>query len=146
MEKGSDFKKAGGESGEVQLTTFSFEQKFEKIKMCFGRRESNSGATGMFLSPVFVKYSVWGSPLSPGGGHDNPLRYSCLENPMDGGAWRATVHVVPKSDTIEQQTLCGIGEGNPMDRGPGGYSPLGHKSWTWLSDWARTHAACYIPS
>ena len=31
------------------------------------------------------------------GGHDNPLQYSCLENPMDGGAWRATVHRVTKS-------------------------------------------------
>jgi len=30
---------------------------------------------------------------SPGGGHGNPLQYSCLENPMDGGAWRATVHM-----------------------------------------------------
>ena len=29
---------------------------------------------------------------SPGGGHGNPLQYSCLENPMDRGAWRATVH------------------------------------------------------
>ena len=95
--------------------------------MCFGRRESNSGATGMFLSPAFVKYSVWGSPLSPEGGHDNPLRYSCLENPMDGGAWRATVHVVPKSDTIERQTLCGIGEGNPMDRGAWWLQSMGSK-------------------
>jgi len=31
---------------------------------------------------------------SPGGGHGNPLEYSCLENPMDRGAWRATVHRV----------------------------------------------------
>ena len=29
---------------------------------------------------------------SPGGGHGNPLQYSCLENSMDKGAWRATVH------------------------------------------------------
>ena len=29
---------------------------------------------------------------SPGGGHGNPLQYSCLENPMDRGAWRATVY------------------------------------------------------
>ena len=29
---------------------------------------------------------------SPGGGHDNPLQYSCLENPMDRGTWQATVH------------------------------------------------------
>ena len=33
------------------------------------------------------------------GGNGNPLQYSCLENPMDGGAWRATVHGVAKSRT-----------------------------------------------
>ena len=38
---------------------------------------------------------------SPGGGHDNPLYYSCLENPMDRGAWWATVHRVTESDTTE---------------------------------------------
>ena len=36
---------------------------------------------------------------SPGGGHGNPLKYSCLENPMDRGAWRATVHGDEKSQT-----------------------------------------------
>ena len=36
---------------------------------------------------------------SPGEGNDNPLQYSCLENPMDRGAWRATVHRVTKSQT-----------------------------------------------
>ena len=36
---------------------------------------------------------------SPGGGHGNPLQYSCLENPGDRGAWRATVHGVTKSQT-----------------------------------------------
>ena len=40
-----------------------------------------------------------GSGRSPGGGNGNPLQYSCLENPMDGGAWRATVHGVAKSRT-----------------------------------------------
>ena len=35
----------------------------------------------------------------PGEGHGNPLQYSCLENPMDRGAWRATVHGVAKSRT-----------------------------------------------
>ena len=34
---------------------------------------------------------------SPGGGHGNPLQYSCLENPTDRGAWRAIVHRVTKS-------------------------------------------------
>ena len=41
--------------------------------------------------------SVPGSERSPGGGHGNPPQYSCLENPMDRGAWRAMVHRVTKS-------------------------------------------------
>ena len=40
-----------------------------------------------------------GSGRSPGGGHGNPLLYSCLENPMDRGAWQETVHMVTKSQT-----------------------------------------------
>ena len=40
--------------------------------------------------------SIPGSERSPGGGHGSPLQYSCLENPMDRGAWRATVHSVAK--------------------------------------------------
>ena len=40
-----------------------------------------------------------GSRRSPGGGHGNPLQYSCLESPMDRGAWRAAVHKVAKSRT-----------------------------------------------
>ena len=39
----------------------------------------------------------------PGGGHGNPLQYSCLDNPMDRGAWRATVHGVTKSLTQLKQ-------------------------------------------
>ena len=38
---------------------------------------------------------------SPGGGNGNPLLYSCLENPMDKGAWRASVHGIAESDTAE---------------------------------------------
>ena len=40
-----------------------------------------------------------GSGRSPGEGNGNPLQYSCLENPMDRGTWRATVHGVAESDT-----------------------------------------------
>ena len=40
-----------------------------------------------------------GSGRSPGGGCGNPLQYSCLENPMDRGAWQAIVHRVAKSQT-----------------------------------------------
>ena len=43
--------------------------------------------------------SIPGSERSPGGGHNNPLHYFCLENPMDRGAWWAMVHSVTESDT-----------------------------------------------
>ena len=43
--------------------------------------------------------SIPGSGRSPGEGNGNPLQYSCLENPMDGGAWLAIVHGVAKSWT-----------------------------------------------
>ena len=36
--------------------------------------------------------SILGLGGSPGGGHGNPFQYSCLENPMDRGAWQAIVH------------------------------------------------------
>ena len=43
--------------------------------------------------------SIPESGRSPGGGHDNPLQYSCLKNPMNRGAWQVTVHGVTKSQT-----------------------------------------------
>ena len=43
--------------------------------------------------------SIPGLGRSPGEGNGNPLQYSCLENPMDRGAWQAIVHGVPKSRT-----------------------------------------------
>ena len=47
--------------------------------------------------------SIPGLGRSPGEGNGNPLQYSGLENPMDGGAWQVTVHGGHKeSDTTEQ--------------------------------------------
>ena len=43
--------------------------------------------------------SILGSGRSPGGGHGNPLQYSCLENPMDRGAWQAMIYRVVQSQT-----------------------------------------------
>ena len=45
--------------------------------------------------------SIPGSGGSPGGGHGNPLQYSCMEKPMDGAAWWATVHRIAESDMAE---------------------------------------------
>ena len=51
---------------------------------------ATAGATGdVGLIPRLGK--------SPGGGNDNPFQYSCLENPMDRGAWWATVHGVQRA-------------------------------------------------
>ena len=45
--------------------------------------------------------SIPGSGRLPGGGHGNPLQYSCLENPMDRGDWQATFHGVAELDITE---------------------------------------------
>ena len=47
--------------------------------------------------------SIPGSGRSPGEENGNPLQYSCLENPMDRGAWQITVHRVAKSQTLLKQ-------------------------------------------
>ena len=54
-------------------------------------KESACNAEDLGLTP--------GSGRSPGEGNGNPLQYHCLENPMDRGAWQATVHRVTKSQT-----------------------------------------------
>jgi len=61
-------------------------------------RDFPGGASGKHLpaseEDVRDSGSISGSGRFPGGGHGNPLQYSCLENPMDRGAWRAAVHGV----------------------------------------------------
>ena len=57
-----------------------------KNPVCQSRRQKRCG-----LIPGWGRF--------PEGGSSNPLQYSCLENPMDRGAWWATVHGVPKSWT-----------------------------------------------
>ena len=47
--------------------------------------------------------SIPGLRRSPEEGHDNPVQYSCLENPMDRRAWQATVHWVTESQTQLKQ-------------------------------------------
>ena len=51
------------------------------------------------LPAMQEKGSIPESERSPGEGNGNPLQYSCLENPMDRGAWQARAHGVTESDT-----------------------------------------------
>ena len=83
-----------------------------KIVVCKYREfEWNTGNMGLLRWPLVVKNlpankgdvrdmgSIPGSGRSPGGGHGNPLQYSCLENPMDREAWQDTPHGVAQSWT-----------------------------------------------
>ena len=56
----------------------------------------------------------WGR--SPGGGHGNPLYYSCLGNPTDGGAWQSTVHGIAVSDTTERRSAHAPGKEDALPR------------------------------
>ena len=70
--------------------------------------------------------SIPGSGRSPGEGNGNSLQYSCLENPMDGGAWWATVHVVARrvlEKTLESPLDCK--EIKPV-------YPQGNQSWIFI--------------
>ena len=68
-------------------------QNYIKFPGGSGGKESACNAGDPGLIP--------GSGRTSGAGNGNPLQYSCLENPMDGGAWRATVHGVVESETTE---------------------------------------------
>ena len=63
----------------------------------------------------------------PGGGHGNPLQYSCLENPKDSGAWRATVHGVTKSQTqlkwLRTHACNSVGKESAYSAGDQGSTP-----------------------
>ena len=66
-----------------------------------------------------------GSGRSSGEGNGNPLQYSCLENPMNGGAWQATVHGVAKSWTRLSNFTTTTSSLPPLDCSPPGSSVHG---------------------
>ena len=105
--------------------------------------------------------SIPGWGRSPEGGHDNPLQYSCLENPVDRGASWAIVHGVMKIQTrLSEQTATTtkmgmekemathssiLAWGIPMDRGV--WWATVHrvaKSWTQLSNFTFSRTVCCI--
>ena len=60
-----------------------------------GKKKSYQVAIGQIV------VAIPGSGIFTGGGHSNPLQYSCLENPMDRAAWWAIVHMVTKQSDTE---------------------------------------------
>ena len=94
-------------------------------------KESDCSAGDLGLIP--------GSGRSPGEGNGNPLQYPCLEKPMDGGAWQATVHGLAQSQTQLSNFTFTFwcwkrlrAEGEEGVRGWGGWmaSPM-QQTWTW---------------
>ena len=89
--------------------------------------------------------SIARSRRFPREGHGNPLHYSCLENPMDSGAWQATVHGAPKSWTqLKWQHACRVKkiflqnwEGRRTGRRK---STLNTHQWDWCWSW-RSHTS-----
>ena len=77
------------------------EMSLNKLRKLVRDREAFAGGSDGKASACNVgdPGSIPGSGRSPGEGNGNPLQYSCLENPMDGGAWLASVHEVAKSQT-----------------------------------------------
>ena len=81
---------------------------FPKVFKCHGenvhdldkeRNKSRYKATNVWCVWCVCVYIYINVHVSPGGGHGSPFQYSCLENPMDRGTWRATVHRVTESQT-----------------------------------------------
>ena len=79
--------------------------------------------------------SIPGLRRSPGEGNGNPLQYSCLGNPMDRGAWWATVHGVAKSQTRLSKHAVTAREGSPRVARVEYFSPsysLFYSAFSWL--------------
>ena len=72
--------------------------KYFQVVLVVKNLPANAGDTG----------SISRSGRSPGVGNGNPLQYSCLENPMDRGAWQATVHMVKRIEHNRSNLACNI--------------------------------------
>ena len=84
--------------------------KTEKVECCIWQSCKEGGIISHLtmrskLESTLSWSVLWGSSTNLGKGTGTPLRYSCLENPMDGGAWWAAVHVVAECWTLSDFTF-----------------------------------------
>ena len=108
--------------------------------MCSGRDTTGASQVALVVknppanaADIRDMVSIPGLGGSPGGGHGKPLQYSCLENPMDRGAWKATVHRVALSWTWLKRLSSSIH--NPGNQADVPSSPWFHKEHTGFSLW-----------
>ena len=117
-------------SKDLTMVHIPYQALSEHLKRCLQGIPWQSNGQGASQVALVVKNPpanvglILGWGRSSGGGHGNPLQYSCLENPMDKGAWQATVHRVTESDRTEvmQQTRQWLGLHVFTSPGPGSIS------------------------
>ena len=88
---------AGASVSQQQGTSFKAEIGLDKLPPWLSTQNSACGT-----ADTGDGGSIPGSGRSPVGGHSNPFQYSCLENPMNTGAWRAAVCGVAELDVTEE--------------------------------------------
>ena len=89
--KGEYMRNTDSQSGELSCVVYEYLESIGGFLGGSGIKNvpANAGDLG----------SILGSGRFPGERNGNPFQYSCLQNPMDRGAWQATVHGVTESDT-----------------------------------------------
>ena len=112
------------------------------------------GGSAVKSLPATQETWVWSeSGRSPEGGCGNPLQHSCLENPMDRGAWRATVHRLAKGRTrLKQLSMCQTRGSSAEERlrafdrlqSPLSFQDGGNQYWTHISQAYLTKEHSYI--
>ena len=114
-------------------------------------REGFPGASAVKNLPAYAgdtiaSGSISGSGRSPGGGNGNPLQYSCLENPMDRGAWRATGRRVLKdSDTALSTLALHREDTHPYLESRRGRSKCSDQNWRLWVDHPVPAAWAWVP-
>ena len=110
------------QKGLLEGARLPHELQWDKSPLLWGNEERSQNVISLVISQGVHRDSLVASAckesacnvgdpvLIPGEGNDNPLLYSCLENPMGGGAWWDTVHRVAMSQTPLRDFTLGVGQ------------------------------------